>query len=168
MTSLRERKVTNAGERLRLAREERGWNVDPFRAVGFPPLDALPIPTRYRTVAASHDVYRATPGGSRMSQPAGSFKCSSFCTEDRWTLEVWECLAGCYRQGMGRSNSDVLAPAQAGSTPLAFINHVRWNMSLPRSISGHRRSFRGFVIANLRDNNIGSRPYLCRHRNSGG
>jgi hypothetical protein len=69
---------------------------------------------------------------------------------------------------MSPSNSDALAPAQLGSTPLTFVNHMRWNMSLPRSISGHRRSFRGFVIANLRDNNIGSRAYLCRHPNSGG
>ena len=88
--------------------------------------------------------------------------------EDRWTLDVWEYLAGWYQQEPGLRNSEALAPIQPDSAPLAVIRHVRWNMSLPRSISGHRRSFRGFVIANLRDNNIGSRAYLCRHPNSGG
>jgi hypothetical protein len=38
-------------------------------------------------------------------------------------------------------------------------------MALARFISRQlsRRSFRSFVIANLRDNEIGSLPYLYRH-----
>jgi hypothetical protein len=52
----------------------------------------------------------------------------------------------------------------------AFINHASWNMSLPRFISRQlsRRTFRSFVIANLRGNEIGSLPYLYRHHNGTG
>jgi hypothetical protein len=41
-------------ERARLADRHPGWAVELFRAVGFPPLDALP--ERYQSVAAFYDV----------------------------------------------------------------------------------------------------------------
>ena len=67
-------------------------------------------------------------------------------------------------------NSEVLAPIDPSSTPFAFINHASWNMALARFVSRQlsRRSFRSFVIANLRDNDIGSLPYLYRHHNGAG
>jgi hypothetical protein len=88
--------------------------------------------------------------------------------EDRWTLDVWEYLAGWYQQEPGLRNSEALAPIQPDSAPLAVIRHVRWNMSLPRFISRHCRAFHSFVIANLRVNDIGSLPYLYRQHNGGG
>ena len=81
---------------------------------------------------------------------------------------VWEYLAGSYQQEMGLRNSDGLTPIQPDGAPLAFIRHVRWNMLLPRFISRHCRSFRSFVIAKLRENDIGSIPYLYRQHNGGG
>jgi hypothetical protein len=43
-------------ERSRLAQRHPEWNVDLFRAIGFPPLDQLPIPESYRSAAAFYDV----------------------------------------------------------------------------------------------------------------
>src|SRR5262249_7188865 len=43
-------------EGARLAQHHPDWSVELFRAVGFPPLDSLPIPERYRGVAAFYDV----------------------------------------------------------------------------------------------------------------
>jgi hypothetical protein len=71
---------------------------------------------------------------------------------------------------MRLTNSEVLAPIDQPSTPFAFINHASWNMALPRFISRQlsRRSFRTSVIANLRDNDIGSLHFVFRHRNGAG
>jgi hypothetical protein len=93
-----------------------------------------------------------------------------FFAEDPSALDLWDYLAGWYQQEMHLKNSEVLAPLEPDSTPFAFINHASWNISLPRFISRQlsRRSFRSFVIANLRDNEIGSLPYLYRHHNGAG
>jgi hypothetical protein len=90
--------------------------------------------------------------------------------EDTSALDVWDYVAGWYQQEMRLRNSQVLAPIEPDGSPLAFINHASWNMSLARIISRQlsRRSFRSFVIANLRNNEIGSLPYLYRHYNRGG
>jgi hypothetical protein len=196
-------------ERSRLAQEHPGWDVDLFRAVGFPPLDTLPIPERYRTAAAFYDVIvlirtRETAELTSLSEDAAYEAMlevldqrarsvtitrarnarriadvpsndrlhlfNHFLAEDTSALEVWDYLAGWYQQEMRLTNSEVLAPIDPDSSPFAFINHASWNMSLARFISRQfsRRSFRSFVIANLRDNEIGSLPYLYRHHNGVG
>jgi hypothetical protein len=88
-----------------------------------------------------------------------------FLAKDDGALDVWDYVAGWYQQEMRLKNSEVLAPIDPQSTPFAFINHASWNMTLPRFISRQlsRPSFRSFVLANLRDNEIGSLPYLYRH-----
>jgi hypothetical protein len=197
------------GARSRLAQEHPGWDVDLFRAVGFPPLDALPIPERYRSVAAFYDVIVLIKTGttaeltSLSEDPAYQAMLASldrrarsvtiteahnarriadvpsserlhlfnhFFAEDASALDVWDYVAGWYQQEMRLRNSEVLAPIEPESTPFAFINHASWNMSLPRFISRQlsRRTFRSFVIANLRGNEIGSLPYLYRHHNGTG
>jgi hypothetical protein len=195
--------------RSRLVQEHPEWEVDLFRAVGFPPLDTLPIPERYRSVAAFYDVVvliktADTAELSSLSEDAAyqallevlHRQASSvtltearnarriadvpsnqrlhlfnhFLAEDLGALDVWDYVAGWYQQEMRLTNSEVLAPIEPDSTPFAFINHAGWNMSLPRFIARQlsRRSFRSFVIANLRDNEIGSLPYLYRRDNGAG
>jgi hypothetical protein len=191
-------------ERSRLAQQHPDWDVDLFRAVGFPPLDSLPIPERYRSAAAFYDVivlvktttttelpslsedaaYQAmlhaldqharsvtitqARNARRIADVPSEEKLhlfNHFLAEDAGALDVWDYVAGWYQQEMRLKNSEVLAPIDAHSTPFAFINHASWNMTLPRFIARQlsRPSFRTFVLANLRDNDIGSLPYLYRH-----
>jgi hypothetical protein len=196
-------------EGTHLAQQHPEWNVDLFRAVGFPPLDALPIPDRYRSAAAFYDVIVLIKTSSTDELPALSedaayhalldvlsqrartvtiTKASNvrriadvpseaklhlfnhFLAESAGALDVWDYVAGWYQQEMRLKNSEVLAPINPRSTPFAFINHASWNMTLPRFISRQlsRPSFRSFVIANLRDNEVGSLPFLYRHHNTDG
>jgi hypothetical protein len=191
-------------ERSRLAQQHPDWSVDVFRAVGFPPLDSLPIPERYRTAAAFYDVILLikTPTTAELpslsedaayqaildvfDQRARSVTITQarnarriadvpsdqklhlfnhFLAEDAGALDVWDYLAGWYQQEMRLKNSEVIAAIDPHSTPFAFINHASWNMTLARFISRQlsRPSFRTFVLANLRDNDIGSLPYLYRN-----
>jgi hypothetical protein len=87
-----------------------------------------------------------------------------FLTDREDALEVWDYLAGWYQREMGLANSEVIAPNDPDTTPFAFINHASWNMSVARFIARQlsRRSFRSFVIANLRANDIWALPYLYR------
>jgi hypothetical protein len=190
-------------ERGRLAHHHPDWRVDLFRAVGFPPLDSLPIPERYRSAAAFYDVIVLIKTTSTAELPTLSADAAyqamldildqrarsvtitearnarriadvpseqklhlfnHFLAEDAGALDVWDYVAGWYQQEMRLTNSEVLAPIDPHSTPFAFINHASWNMALARFISRQlsRPSFRSFVLANLRDNEIGSLPYLYR------
>jgi hypothetical protein len=87
-----------------------------------------------------------------------------FLTDREDALEVWDYLAGWYQREMRLTNSEVIAPNDPGTTPFAFINHASWNMGAARFIARQlsRRSFRSFVIANLRANDIWALPYLYR------
>jgi hypothetical protein len=87
-----------------------------------------------------------------------------FLTDNPAALDVWDYLAGWYQQEMGLTNSEVMAPLDSGTSPFAFINHASWNISLPGFVSRQltRRSFRTFVTANLRANDMSSLPYLYR------
>ena len=193
-------------ERSRLTQRHPDWSVDVFRAFGFPPLDALPMPERYRSLAALYDVtvliktpttaelspiskdaaYQAVLGvlDQRARSPtitsarnarriadvpaaAQLHLFNHFFAEDHSALDVWDYMAGWYQQEMGLRNSEVLAPIEPDSTPFAFINHASWDIGLARFVSRQlsRRSFRSFVIANLRDNNIGALPFLYRRHN---
>jgi hypothetical protein len=196
--------LSHAGSRL--VEQHPRWKIELFRAVGFPPLDALPIPERYRSAAAFYDVIVLITTGNTaelrslpedpayqavlnlLEQRGGRVTITRarnarriadvppdeklhlfnhFLADDGGALEVWDYLAGWYQQEMRLRNSEVLAPIDPDSTPFAFINHASWNMTLPRFISRQlaRRSFRDFVLTNLRDNNIGSLPFLYRHHN---
>jgi hypothetical protein len=206
-TSARNEALARLGrERSHLARQHQEWNVDLFRAIGFPPLDQLPIPEGNRSAAAFYDVivlikttttaelpslsedaaYQAmldvldqrarsvtitqARNARRIADVPSGEKLhlfNHFLAESAGALDVWDYVAGWYQQEMRLRNSEVLAPIDPHSSPFAFINHASWNMSLPRFISRQlaRRSFRSFVLANLRENDVGSLPYLYRHHN---
>jgi hypothetical protein len=77
-------------------------------------------------------------------------------------LDLWDQLAGWYEAEMDLHNSMVLAPLDPDGAPFAFVNHASWNVGVGRFIAKQisRRSFRSFVIANLRDHGIGALPFL--------
>jgi hypothetical protein len=75
---------------------------------------------------------------------------------------VWEHLAGWYVTETGLDNSCLLAPL--GTSDYVFVNHARWDMSLPRFAFRQfsRRSFRTYVLGNLRANGITAMPVFYR------
>jgi len=77
-------------------------------------------------------------------------------------VQLWERLAGWYAAHTGLDNSTVLAPT--GETDFVFVNHARWDTSLPRFLARQflKRSFWTFVRANLNANRVVARPVLYR------
>lgn len=77
------------------------------------------------------------------------------------TLQLWGYLAGWYAVETGMDNSTLLQPV--GESDYTIVNHARWN-SLPvfmiRQLA--KKSFRTYVIANLRANQTVSMPILYR------
>lgn len=61
-----------------------------------------------------------------------------------------------------RANSTLLAPVDGDD--YVFVNHARWDMSLPRFTAAQfgKRSFYSYVLANLRANATASMPILYR------
>jgi hypothetical protein len=185
----------------RLGADTRVKSAGVYRAIGFPPLAAFPVPARYEDVVGRYDLtilietqvvegLAGVVAGPAYAELLGLLRADAaklvvttahnvrrigdvpaedslhlfnhFLTENEDALEVWDYLAGWYQREMGMRNSEVLAPVEAGTTAFAFINHASWNISLARFIARQlsRRTFRSFVIANLRANNVGALPYL--------
>ncbi|MGH3273438.1 MAG: hypothetical protein ACRDNZ_03825 [Streptosporangiaceae bacterium] len=76
---------------------------------------------------------------------------------------LWEHLAGWYVAETGLDNSELLAPI-GDHADYVFVNHARWDKSLPRLAVEQfaRKSFRSYVRANLRANQVIAMPVLCR------
>lgn len=77
------------------------------------------------------------------------------------TLQLWGYLAGWYAVETGMDNSTLLQPV--GESDYTIVNHARWN-SLPAFMMRQlaKKSFRTYVIANLRANQAVSMPILYR------
>ncbi|MFI6684035.1 hypothetical protein [Streptomyces sp. NPDC050485] len=93
----------------------------------------------------------------------GLFLFNYFTAEDaEVATRLWEHLAGWYVTETGLDNSTLLAPI--GTADYVFVNHARWDMSLPgfalKQFS--KSSFRGYVLANLRANRTTAMPILYR------
>jgi len=91
----------------------------------------------------------------------GLFLFNYFVAEDpAVALEVWEHLAAWYAVETGLDNSTLLGPA--GPSDYVFVNHARWNMSLPRFAARQfgKRTFYSYVLANLRANATAAMPIL--------
>lgn len=95
----------------------------------------------------------------------GLYLFNYFVAEDTEVgLEVWDYLAGWYTAETGLTNSVVLLPLAGEPSDYAFINHARWDISLPRFLWRQlsTKSFRTYVLANLDENHVGSMPVLYR------
>lgn len=93
----------------------------------------------------------------------GLYLFNHFTAEDpEVALQLWDWLAGWYAAETGLDNSTLLQPT--GEADYAFVNHARWDRSLPRLMLEQfaRPSFRSFVLRNLRANHTVSMPMLCR------
>lgn len=77
-------------------------------------------------------------------------------------VALWEHLAGWYTAETGLDNSTLLAPI--GAADYVFVNHARWDRSLPRFMVDQfsKKTFRSYVLANLRANATVSMPILYR------
>ncbi|MFD0275645.1 hypothetical protein ACFVHB_17320 [Kitasatospora sp. NPDC127111] len=105
---------------------------------------------------------------------SGLFLFNHFVADDPdVALDVWEHLAAWYAAETGLDNSTLLAPlgdtdtdtdTDASDADYVFVNHARWDDSLPRLFLRQfgKKTFRTFVLANLRANGITAMPVLYR------
>ena len=93
----------------------------------------------------------------------GLFLFNYFVAEDPTiALDLWEHLAAWYAVETGMDNSTLLGPV--GPSGYVFVNHARWDMSLPRFAASQfgKRTFYSYVLANLHANGTASMPILYR------
>jgi hypothetical protein len=95
----------------------------------------------------------------------GLFLFNHFVADDaERALELWDYLADWYAVETGLDNSILLAPLGDGPSDYVFVNHARWDESIPRLMWRQlaKKSFRTYVMANLEANRVGSMPVLYR------
>jgi hypothetical protein len=93
----------------------------------------------------------------------GLFLFNFFVAEDPGVaLDLWDHLAAWYAVETGLDNSTLLGPI--GPSDYVFVNHARWDMSLPRFALTQfgTRTFYSYVLANLRANRVAAMPILYR------
>jgi hypothetical protein len=93
----------------------------------------------------------------------GLFLFNHFVAEDPdVALQLWDYLADWYRIETGLDNSTLLTPI--GAADYVFVNHARWDYSLPRFMVHQftKPSFFSYVRANLQANRVGAMPILYR------
>lgn len=93
----------------------------------------------------------------------GLFLFNYFVAEDvEVALQVWDHLAAWYVVETGLDNSMLLAPV--GAADYVFVNHARWDCGLVRFAVRQfaKKSFRSYVLANLRANGTASMPIFYR------
>jgi hypothetical protein len=93
----------------------------------------------------------------------GLFLFNYFAAEDpEVALRVWEHLSGWYVAETGLDNSTLLQPT--GPDDFVFVNHARWDEGLLRFAvkQFRKRTFRSYVLANLRANAVTAMPILYR------
>lgn len=93
----------------------------------------------------------------------GLFLFNYFVADDpEVALELWDYLAGWYVVETGLRNSTLLAPI--GDADYVFVNHARWDESLPRFMVRQmaKPSFFTYMLANMRANRTGAMPLLYR------
>lgn len=100
----------------------------------------------------------------------GLFLFNHFTSEDREVAtDLWEHLAGWYVAETGLDNSTLLAPIDGADSDFVFVNHARWDKGLLRLAADQflKKSFRDYVVANLRANRTIAMPVLYRLAFSG-
>lgn len=113
-------------------------------------------------VMAGHCPKRA--GDVDKTRP-GLFLFNYFVADDaQVAFELWDHLTGWFVVEAGLDNSTLLVPLEGESSDYLFVNHARWDHSLPR-LMVHlfaKKSFRTYVQANLDANRVGAMPILYR------
>ncbi|MGH2370011.1 MAG: hypothetical protein ACRDI2_17675 [Chloroflexota bacterium] len=95
----------------------------------------------------------------------GLFLFNHFVADDASVgLALWDYLADWFAVETGLDNSILLVPLDGERSTYAFVNHARWDVSLPQFLWHQlsKKSFRSYVLANLEANRVGSLPVLYR------
>jgi hypothetical protein len=103
-------------------------------------------------------------GDVEKSRP-GLFLFNYFAGEDLdLAVELWDYLAGWYEAETRLDNSTLLAPLQGEESDYLMINHARWDHSLPLFMARQlpKRTFRSYMLANLRAHHLSAMPVLYR------
>lgn len=78
--------------------------------------------------------------------------------------ELWDYLAGWYEVETGLDNSTLLEPLDGEKSDYVLINHARWDGNLPLFVARQlaKKSFRSYMLANLKAHHVASMPVLYR------
>lgn len=96
---------------------------------------------------------------------SGLFLFNYFSGDDpALAVELWDYLAGWYEAETGLDNSTLLEPLEGEQSDYVLINHARWDGNLPLFVARQlpKKSFRGYVLANLKAHRMVSMPVLYR------
>jgi hypothetical protein len=79
-------------------------------------------------------------------------------------VELWDYLAGWYEAETGLDNSTLLGPLEGEESDYVMINHARWDHSLPLFMARQlpKKTFRSYMLANLRAHHLSAMPVLYR------
>ncbi len=130
--------------------------------------------TAYQTLAAtvraacSRTVEIAAANAARLGDVDHTrdhaFLFNYFYADDTDTLmKVWQYTAGWFQAKTALPNSTVLQPLQGEPATYGIVNHASWphlRAFLPSLL--FRPTFRSFVLANFRANNIAAQPIIYR------
>lgn len=97
--------------------------------------------------------------------PDGLYLFNHFVAEDAAILPpLFEYLAGWYQAETGLTNSTLLTPMDGTASDFCAVNHARWDYGLLRLLKNQllKRSFRAYVLANLKRHSVGAMPVLYR------
>jgi len=124
--------------------------------------DALTEKARRMHQIAARNVRRV--GDVDKSRP-GLFLFNYFAGDDfDLAVELWDYLAGWYETETGLDNSTLLGPLEGEESDYVMINHARWDHSLPLFMARQlpKRTFRSYMLANLRAHHLSAMPVLYR------
>jgi len=78
--------------------------------------------------------------------------------------EVWDYLAGWYEAETGLDNSTLFEPLQGEQSDYVLINQYRWDGNLPLFLARQlpKKSFRSYLLANLKAHHLAAMPVLYR------
>ena len=95
----------------------------------------------------------------------GLFLFNYFAGDDpALAVEVWDYLAGWYEAETGLDNSTLLEPLEGEQSDYVLINHARWDGNLPLFMARQlpKKSFRSYMLANLKAHHLAAMPVLYR------
>jgi hypothetical protein len=95
----------------------------------------------------------------------GLFLFNYFAGDDpALAVELWDYLAGWYEAETGLNNSTLLAPLKGEKSDYLLINHARWDGNLLLFLARQlpKRTFRSYMLANLKAHHLAAMPVLYR------
>lgn len=137
-------------------------------------VDAVRADDAYRAMLSAID--RSARHGYRVAAGNAARIADVDHTADRWFLfnyfhcndaktvyDVWEYTAGWFQRHTALPDSTLLRPLPGEPTDYSVINHASWptlRVFLPSLL--FRRTFRTFVLANFKANDVAAQPIIYR------